>query len=61
MTKPDWHARLQKAREESEPPVHAWFRWRDEDTFDTCGRCGAIRAKDGSNKPCPGIVKIGLR
>ncbi len=39
---------------------HEWFR-HPTLIFDSCKLCGIIKRADGRNKPCRGLVKIGLR
>lgn len=43
-----------------EPGVHLWMQ-REQDRYQFCRWCGFIRRADDKNKPCPGIVRIGLR
>lgn len=58
-----WKDRAQAALDSAGlgPGEHAWFRFRDGDTYDCCVKCGTIRRADGLNKPCPGRVRISLR
>lgn len=37
---------------------HCWFLFGQ---YDSCANCGAVRRRDDKNKPCRGIVTIGLR
>lgn len=37
---------------------HHWIEWR---AFVCCRDCGIIRRADDRNKPCRGVVKVGLR
>lgn len=40
------------------PGEHCWFEFRD---MDSCANCGVVRRRDDKNKPCKGIVTVGLR
>jgi hypothetical protein len=57
----DWKKAHKKALDNSKEGTHAWFKFASADSFDSCAKCGIIRRKDDKNKPCPGIVKVGLR
>lgn len=37
---------------------HSWINYKD---MICCKFCGIIRKKDGTNKPCPGKVKVTFR
>lgn len=43
-----------------EPGAHDW-KWWPNFGFNACTRCGIVRRADGKNRPCRGIVKVGLR
>ncbi len=40
--------------------THDWFR-PDFIDYDCCRKCGIVRRRDGKNRPCRGIARIGLR
>jgi hypothetical protein len=57
-----WQERHRIACAKCEPPDHAWFRFRHEDSYDCCARCGIVRPRDESKlKPCRGTVGVELR
>lgn len=35
--------------------------WHERFGLTCCLKCGVVRRADGKNKPCPGIVRVGLR
>lgn len=35
--------------------------WTVRDQMHACAKCGVVRRADGSNKPCRGVVRIGVR
>lgn len=41
---------------------HDWheYDWPKK-KFSACKKCGFIKRADGKNKPCKGVVKVGLR
>ena len=43
---------------EKYPGKHCWF---DFHGTPSCANCGVVRRYDDNNKPCRGIVTIGLR
>jgi hypothetical protein len=46
----------------SPPGEHDWFEYHSSRLVMTCCRnCGIIKREDGKNKPCPGVVPVGLR
>lgn len=41
---------------------HEWVERKfSEMTLTCCNKCGIVKRRDGKNKPCRGVVKIGLR
>lgn len=40
--------------------LHDWFT-PEFLTFECCRKCGFIRRRDGKNKPCRGVVRVGPR
>ena len=45
---------------------HDWFlrEWaysHPDSHIYVCRKCGIVRRADDKNKPCPGVVKVGLR
>ena len=43
------------------PGVHCWFVFDLDRGWESCAACGTVRRADDSNKPCKGVVTIGLR
>ena len=43
------------------PGVHCWFVFDLDRGWESCAACGTVRKADDSNKPCEGIVTVGLR
>ena len=43
------------------PDTHCWFVFDLDRGGESCAACGAVRQADDSNKPCKGLVTIGLR
>jgi hypothetical protein len=44
------------------PGKHCWFVFSDDRPhWESCACCGVVRRNDDKNKPCRGIVTIGLR
>lgn len=59
--------RLQRERDEARAEVerlraldghHAWV---DREGLIACASCGVVRRADGGNKPCRGVVRVGVR
>jgi hypothetical protein len=41
---------------------HEWAEWKFASmTLICCNKCGIVRRPDDRNKPCKGVVKVGLR
>ena len=43
---------------EQHPGQHLYARYRQ---YESCALCGRVKPRGRKPKPCPGIVKIGLR
>jgi hypothetical protein len=50
LTAEEWRAK--------NPGKHLYARYRQ---YDSCAWCGRIKPRGRKPKPCPGVVKIGLR
>jgi len=50
LTQADWI--------QANPGMHLWAKYRG---YDSCAHCGIVRRRDDKNKPCKGMVRVGLR